>query len=322
MPDKTDNSILPPESPKDLKPNNALGLMFVLLCCALTGIGFWLSTGPHIWMWLCGQTVLAVALLQWFILLHEAGHGTLFKGRKRNLLLGHVASFFVGIPFFSWRQVHNLHHMWTGWQDRDPTTASLVPRKLSSLEKGIVNCCWKYWIPLFGILYRIQNFWNIPRLEKFITSRHTIILMSLNSLGVLLAYGLVFVLVGPGLILKYFGLAFLLSLIMQETLLLSQHTHIPMELSCGNRVQPHSSRLQEKFTRTLIFPNWISRWILMSFDLHGKHHMYVNTPGYLLNGISHKTENQYAGFSWIREARKIPGEVFLFKNRNQSMKNL
>jgi len=322
MPYKTDNSILPLRFAEDLKPNSRIGWLFVFICCSLTGIGFWFSAQPHILMWIFGQTFLAVALLQWFILLHEAGHGTLFKGRKMNLLTGHVASLLVGIPFFSWRQIHNLHHLWTGWQDRDPTTASLVPRKLSALERGIVNFCWKCWVPLFGVLYRIQNFWNIPRLTNFIAERRTITLMSLNSLGVLLVYGLVFVLVGPGLILKYFGLAFLLSLIMQETLLLSQHTHIPMELSRGNRVEPHPGQMQEKFTRTLTFPNWVSKWILMSFDMHGKHHTNVKTPGYLLNGIICKAENQYNWFSWVRMARKMPGEDFLFKNRNQSLTEL
>ena len=61
--------------------------------------------------------------------------------------------------------MHARHHKWTGWQDVDPTTAALVPRELQTVERVLVNVCWKFWIPLFSVLYRINNFWNWPRLE-------------------------------------------------------------------------------------------------------------------------------------------------------------
>ena len=74
--------------------------------------------------------MLALALVQWFAVLHECGHETLFRGKRANSIVGQVAGFFALIPFYNWKRVHARHHKWTGWQDVDPTTAALVPREL------------------------------------------------------------------------------------------------------------------------------------------------------------------------------------------------
>src|SRR3990172_6462826 len=136
---------LPPSASQlvHLKPQNAMGAIFVTACAGLTGLSLWLSTLDNLVAWLSGQILLAVALIQWFVLLHETGHQTLFRTRFLNTYVGHLASFFSIIPFHCWKVVHNKHHVWTGWQDLDATTATLVPRKLGGAEKVLVNFCWK-----------------------------------------------------------------------------------------------------------------------------------------------------------------------------------
>ena len=121
-----------------------------------------------------GQVLLALALVQWFALLHECGHETLFRGKRFTPSLGQVAGFFSIIPFYNWKRVHARHHKWTGWQDVDPTTAALVPRELKTVERVLVNVCWKFWIPLFSVLYRLNNFWNWPRLGRCSQSLMTV----------------------------------------------------------------------------------------------------------------------------------------------------
>lgn len=95
-------------------------------------------------LWSVGQLVLATALLQWFVLLHECGHGVLFKRRPLNRIVGHIAGFFSTIPFSAWAPIHGQYHKWTGWQDLDPTTQSLVPRDLSAGERRLMNVCWRW----------------------------------------------------------------------------------------------------------------------------------------------------------------------------------
>src|SRR5687767_12231778 len=131
-----------------LRPTDAAGLRVIGL--ALTGAGVALSMLDGWVPWAAGQLLLAVMLVQWFVILHECGHETLFRTRRYHLAAGRLAAFFSLIPYHAWTRVHGRHHKWTGWQDLDPTTASLVPRPLGRGERAIVNICWRLWIPLFS----------------------------------------------------------------------------------------------------------------------------------------------------------------------------
>ena len=138
--------------------------------------------------------------------------------------------------------------------------------------------------------------------------------IALNSLGLLVAYAAIVIAVGPAAFLRIAGLGVLLSLIAEELLLLSQHTHIPQQLSHGEPVRPFPTIEQEVFTHSLVFPAWLSA-VLLHIDAHELHHMYPFVPGYRLGGIHYETENEIDVWTWIRRARAMPGEIFLFHNR-------
>jgi fatty acid desaturase len=253
-------------------------------------------------------------MVQWFALLHECGHETLFKTKRLHVPLGHLAAFFSLIPFHNWKRVHGRHHKWTGWQDVDPTTAALVPRPLGTVERALVNVCWKCWIPLFSVLYRVNNFWNWPRLKQLFANPVERRRLALDMTGSLAAYAIVVAIAGPAMVLRVFGLALFATLVVEDMLLLSQHTHVPQNVSHGEPVRPFPAIEQEVFTRSLVFPRWLSA-LLLHIDAHELHHMYPFVPGYRLNAISYETENEIECWTWIRRARALPGEVFLFQNR-------
>jgi acyl-lipid omega-6 desaturase (Delta-12 desaturase) len=297
-----------------LRPSNGLGTAVLGCAGGLTAASIVLSTRPQWWLWLTGQVLLALSLVQWFAILHEAGHETLFRNRRYHALAGQLAGFFSVIPFFTWKRVHGRHHKWTGWQDVDPTTETLVPRELKTAERFLVNVCWRYWIPLFSVMYRVNNFWNWPRLKSLFKNANDRLGIAVNSLGLVVVYLAIGVLVGPATLLRLVGLGVLLSLIAEDLLLLSQHTHIPQQLSHGEPVRPFPTVEQEVFTRSLVFPTWLSA-LLLHIDAHELHHMYPFVPGYRLGGIAYETENEIDVWTWIRRARAMPGEIFLFHNR-------
>jgi len=303
---------------RSLKPSDLIGAMFVLGCSVATGVAIYLSTVDHWLLWLLGQMLLAFAMLQWFVLIHEAGHKTLFRSAAWNKYGGHLASLLAGIPFESWTTVHALHHRWTGWQDLDATTATLVPRRLKLWERVIINGCWKLWIPLFSVLYRLQNYWNLPRLYKLFPRRKKRLRLTLNVFVLLAIYVSVCWLVGFHQILVIFALAAFLSLMMQDILILSQHTHIPMQLSQGEDVAPFTPAEQEFFTRSLEFPRWFSVLVLLNLDAHELHHIYPSVPGYYLSRIGYETHKCVPWWRWLQKAKQIPGEVFLFQNSSRS----
>src|ERR1043165_9677088 len=143
-----------PPSPADithLRASDGAAALVLSSATALTGAGILISWRGPVLLWAIGQGLLGLAEVQWFSLLHECGHETLFRSKWLNAPVGRVAAFFSLIPFLVWKRVHARHHKWTGWQDVDPTTQTLVPRDLKSAEGGLVKACWGYWFPLFSV---------------------------------------------------------------------------------------------------------------------------------------------------------------------------
>ncbi len=311
-----------------LKARNSTGALYTLLCLSLTGIGTGLTQvrvflpDLAVWIhgvtWLSGHVILAFGLLQWFVLLHECGHGVLFKSRFLNTWVGHLSGFFCFIPFRAWATIHNAHHKWTGWQDLDPTTAALVPRELGTGERLLMNFCWKFWVPAFSVLYRVSNFWNPGRLSKVVLRGSGKARLLANAVILLVLYGLILWFVGPLEVLLAIGLGTVLSLVMLDPIMISQHSHIPLENSHGDDVKAFKPRDQEVYTRSLRFPDWFSTAILLHFDAHELHHIYPHIPGYRLREIDYEPMNEAHWLKWILAARSMPAETLLFKNRNDT----
>ena len=139
----------------------------------------------------------------------------------------------------------------------------------------------------------------------------------MSVVSLLVIYGAVIGVLGPGTVLRLFGLAVLLALVAEDLLILSQHTHIPQNLSHGEPVRAYPTVDQEVFTRSLSSPRWLSG-LLLHIDAHELHYMYPFVPSYHLPEIAYETENEIGVWAWIRRARRIPGEVFLFQNRLES----
>jgi omega-6 fatty acid desaturase (delta-12 desaturase) len=300
-----------------LRPTDAAGLRVIAVALGGTALALLLSFGAGWKMWVAGQTLLGLLLVQWFVILHECGHETLFKTRKWHAIAGRLAATFSLIPYHSWTRVHGRHHKWTGWQDLDPTTESLTPRVRGWAERVLVNLCWRFWIPLFSVAYRVTNYWNISRLFRIFPKSADRRAIATDA-GLLLAfYAAVIVLLGPGLTFRGFGVALLISLVIEDLLLLSQHTHVPQHVSGGGTVKPFPAIEQEPFTRSLRLPRAASAFVL-HFDAHELHHMYPFVPGYHLRRIDYTPANEIGWWKWVRGAKRVPADVLLYQNRIQT----
>ncbi len=323
-----------PEAPSarevaHLKAKDTTGAFYTVLCLTLTSTGVALTQAclwgegwldwRAIWpLWGLGHVILSFGLLQAFALLHECGHNVLFRSRRLNTLTGHVFGALCFIPYRSWVTIHSAHHKWTGWQDLDPTTESLVPRPLGKGERLLMNTCWKYWIPSFSIVYRVSNFWNFGKLARVARTPEVLRAMKLNAATMFVFYVVMAVVFGPKALVMAFIPGVLLSLVMIDPIMLSQHSHIPLELSHGEDVRAIKARDQEVYTRSLRFPDWFSRFILVHFDAHELHHIYPQLPGYQLRQIDYTPGNEAHWLTWILKARRMPAETLLFQNRNDT----
>ncbi len=60
-------------------------------------------------------------LIRMFIIHHDCGHGSFFKSRKANDILGFVSGVLTFAPYYHWRWEHALHHGTSGDLDRRGT---------------------------------------------------------------------------------------------------------------------------------------------------------------------------------------------------------
>jgi omega-6 fatty acid desaturase (delta-12 desaturase) len=57
-------------------------------------------------------------LIRVFIIFHDCGHGSFFKSRAANDVLGCVAGLLTFTPYYQWRWEHSVHHATAGNLDR------------------------------------------------------------------------------------------------------------------------------------------------------------------------------------------------------------
>jgi omega-6 fatty acid desaturase (delta-12 desaturase) len=297
---------------RDFNPVDRMGWVHLALNFAFLGAGVALaaSAGGAV-TYIIGQLLLAVGFAQSFVILHEAGHRTMFRNRRMNDAVGVLSGVFALIPYATWQPVHNRHHRYTGWQDLDATTESLTPRELSGFEKAAVNIAWRFWLPLFSIIYRIQNYWRVSRIAPFLPEKANkrrltlLILLQVAGYGALIwfvGFSHLMFLVGPGLFVSLMG---------QDLLILSQHTGMPTNMAQGHHVDPFPPSQQEEFTRSVRLPRWLS-WVLLHFDAHELHHLYPAVPGYRLRQIDYDPPNEVNMAKWVREVKTLSGTQFLF----------
>ncbi len=248
---------------------------------------------------------------QTFILLHECGHLSFFKGRKLNYFGGYLFGFLSMIPFLSWMHMHNLHHRWTGWRDKDPTTERTVGPPSVKLLQWLVNLCWLFFIPLFYLVYMLSNYWNIWKIRRFLRV-DLVRQITLEMLIYLLSYAVVWFFVPPGILVPMlFG--FLLSLVWKELIILTQHTHIEIPTSQNESVRPISYSEQIKYTRSFYIGSFFEKWFLFNFNLHEAHHAQPGVPAYFLSELDLGLTHKPSYWNWFKNAKGMSGVDFIFK---------
>jgi omega-6 fatty acid desaturase (delta-12 desaturase) len=125
-----------------------------LLALVSVGISFWLII----------PTVLLISLftLRVFALMHECGHGSLFRSPWLNRAAGFLLGVVSGMPQYVWSQHHNYHHAHNGnWEKyRGPYTTASVDEyaAMSRLQQRLYRYkCSVALSPLVGFIYLIFN---------------------------------------------------------------------------------------------------------------------------------------------------------------------
>ena len=303
---------------KKFRPSNTMAFLYLLSPSLFMAIGLYLSLSDTFGMlYILGQISLSIFFFQCFILLHETGHYSYFKSRLLNRITGNIFALLAFIPFTSWVAIHNLHHKWTGYRDKDPTTEVTVSSKFSTPVKFVVNFCWLFFIPLFTVGYRIGNYWNIKKLKKHLPERK-LPAIYLNMVLQVLIYASVFYFFGSW-IMHWLLPAYVISLMISDLFILSQHSHIEIPLSNGKEVKPIRFSEQVQYTRSVSVFRYIGRFVYFNFHLHELHHAYPVLPSYYLDKTKIKMPNTVKFMDYLIDAKKMKGIDFVFSTSQKQI---
>jgi omega-6 fatty acid desaturase (delta-12 desaturase) len=294
-----------------LKANNIKAFASLTVPFVLLFSGTYLSLISYLWLYLAGQLILSIFFLQTFILLHECGHFSFFKSRFLNVIFGHLFGLLTMIPFYTWQQMHYLHHIWTGWRDKDPTTEKTVEPGNSRIIRIITNLSWRFYIPVFFLSYKLSNYWNLIKIKRFLSAEKYRIAL-VNVTVYIVIYALLIIFFGHFILVNLLP-AFLLSLVWKELVILTQHSHIEIPVSNGNEVRPVSTLKQIEYSRSFYINPILSHYFLFGFNLHEVHHAYPGLPAYWLQNIDLGIEKKPKYREWFSQAKSMKGEDYIFR---------
>lgn len=166
-------------------------------------IGLWVamvySLGISYWLTLGLSIVAAGFLARIFIIFHDCGHGSFFKSRKLNKIVGIITGAMVFTPYHKWHHQHKIHHQTVGNLDKrgvgDVKTLTVEEYKKLSRGKRFIYQMYRNPVVLFILapffLFTVVNRFPKKELPGKI-NRYT----HLTTLGIFVAIAALSLLIG------------------------------------------------------------------------------------------------------------------------------
>ncbi len=144
--------------PSDLKGS----IQVVTTLAPLVALWLAVAISSNLSFWLTAVVVVMITFLQLrvFILMHECGHGSLFRTSVLNKSFGFVFGLLTGMPQYVWAQRHHFHHATNGnWSRYQGPLNIIAVEQYAAMSQGQKR---KYrndrsiWLaPLAGFMYLI-----------------------------------------------------------------------------------------------------------------------------------------------------------------------
>jgi omega-6 fatty acid desaturase (delta-12 desaturase) len=120
------------------------------------------SAGISLWLTAAVTLLMSLFLVRSFVLMHECGHGSLFRAGALNRAFGFVFGVLSGMPQFVWAKHHAYHHATNGnWSKyRGPLDTRTVEefRVMTDRQQRRYELARQIWMaPLGGFQYLILN---------------------------------------------------------------------------------------------------------------------------------------------------------------------
>lgn len=144
-------------------PDNRKGFIQVLSTLAPLSALWWAavwSAGVSYWLTAGVTLLMSLFLLRAFVLMHDSGHGSLFRTARLNKVFGFVFGVVSGMPQYVWSKHHAYHHATNGnWEKyRGPLNTASVDEfeAMTDTQQRMYERVRNIWLaPFGGFMYLI-----------------------------------------------------------------------------------------------------------------------------------------------------------------------
>lgn len=264
------------------------------------------SAGISWWLTAAITLLMVLFLTRIFVLMHDCGHGSMFRTGRLNRFFGFVLGVLSGMPQYVWSQHHAFHHATNGnWAKyRGPFIVDTVDDYAAMDERQR----WRYrllrripMLPLHAFIYVLV----MPRLnwlrgrwsnadERFHMTWNNIVLLSL--------WLLMSIAIGPGLFFAVYLSSVTLATAVGILVFTVQHNFEGSYASGDEGWDYHDAAIHG--TSYLVLPRWLN-WFTADIAYHHVHHLSASIPNYRLAACHREYEHLFADVPRIR-LREIP----------------
>ncbi len=147
------------------RPENRKGIAQLAATLVPLAVLWWIATwSAAVSYWLTATVTLFMSffLLRAFVLMHDCGHGSLFRTGRLNRGFGFILGVVTGMPQYVWSKHHAYHHSTNGnWEKyRGPLCIATVEEfeQLTVRKQRAYECARSVWLaPFGGFVYLILN---------------------------------------------------------------------------------------------------------------------------------------------------------------------
>jgi acyl-lipid omega-6 desaturase (Delta-12 desaturase) len=275
--------------------------------------------------------LISLFTLRVFALMHECGHGSLFRSQRLNRAFGFLLGVIAGMPQYVWSQHHGYHHAHNGNWDRyrGPYTTLSVD-EYAAMTRGRQRMyrqkCSMGAAPIAGFIYLIAN----PRLNwikggigllvhvlrnKIAQPRTSISShaasfetrhwksarelwhMTWNNVVLLSAWALMCWAVGPVLFFIIYILSLSLAGAAGIILFTVQH-NFEHAYASDNKNWNYTTGAMAG-TSFLVLPRWMN-WFTADIGYHHIHHLSASIPNYCLAKCHHEQQQFFADVTRLK----------------------
>ena len=145
--------------------DNVKGLTQVLTTLASLALLWWvavLSVDVSHWLTVAAVLLISLFTLRVFALMHECGHGSLFRTQWLNRAFGFLLGVVSGMPQYVWSRHHNYHHAHNGnWEKYRGLYTTLSVDEYAAMtdaqQRMYRRKCSIAFAPFAGFIYLIFN---------------------------------------------------------------------------------------------------------------------------------------------------------------------